>query len=272
MVARESKATKRPAGSIAGALLLPLASSPREPTETRIVAGEQGDPAPMQVSRTKISLQPFESPGTRLVASEAKATKRPSEVTEGERLAPLASEPSNPTEMRIAWGKQLDGALWQVSWRKIWLVPASADADTRATNLGAVRDPLDFNARADAVCAEVPKQPVFGQTTNGQKLEMLLPAPFPWVGPGPRTPTENVSGAATSLLGTVAVRWLASTKFVAKLVALGLPLVDQVTFDPETNPEPSTDKVKSGLPAFTEDGDIREIDELTVGVAPRLGL
>ena len=100
-VAEELKITKRPSGLMAGEKLAPLASAPSGPIERRKVAGTQADGAPTQVSRRKTSLQPLLSPFTRLFASEAKTTNRPSPVTEGELLAPFGSAPFHPTEMGI---------------------------------------------------------------------------------------------------------------------------------------------------------------------------
>lgn len=86
---------------MAGKKLAPLASTPPGPIETRRVAGTHADAAPMHVSRKKISSQPLLSPFTRLFASDAKATKRPSLVTEGELLGPFGSVPFQPTEIGI---------------------------------------------------------------------------------------------------------------------------------------------------------------------------
>lgn len=100
-VAAELKITKRPSGLMAGEKLAPLASAPSGPIEMRMVAGTQADAAPMQVSRRKTSLQPLLSPFTRLFASEAKTTNRPSAVTEGESLGPFGSAPFHATEIGI---------------------------------------------------------------------------------------------------------------------------------------------------------------------------
>ncbi len=101
-VAEELKTTKRPSGLIAGEKLAPLASAPSGPMERRSVAATQADVAPMQVSRRKTSLQPLLSPLTRLFASDAKTTKRPSRVTEGELLGPFGSAPFHPMEIGVA--------------------------------------------------------------------------------------------------------------------------------------------------------------------------
>jgi hypothetical protein len=100
-VAEESKITKSPSGLMPGAKLAPLASTPPGPIETRMVPGTHADVAPMHVSRKKISLRPLLSPFTRLFASDAKTTNRPSLVTDGELLAPFGSVPFQATERGI---------------------------------------------------------------------------------------------------------------------------------------------------------------------------
>ena len=71
LLASELKATKRPSAEIAGSKLSPLPWTPPGPRLTRWVV-------PVWRSRTNTSSTPLVSPGTRLVASESKATKRPS--------------------------------------------------------------------------------------------------------------------------------------------------------------------------------------------------
>lgn len=100
-VAQELKATNRASGLMAGEKLGPSASAPSGPRESRIVAGTHVDAAPRQVSRRKMSLQPLLSPFTRLFASDAKTTNRPSADTDGEVLGPLGSAPFHPTETGI---------------------------------------------------------------------------------------------------------------------------------------------------------------------------
>src|SRR5207253_196192 len=51
-------------------------------------------------SRTKTSISPLVSPGTRLLASDSNTTKRPSPLMAGKRLAPLACPPSLATLTR----------------------------------------------------------------------------------------------------------------------------------------------------------------------------
>lgn len=125
-VAQELKATKRPSGLMPGAKLAPLASAPSGPMEIRTVAGTQAALAPMQVSRKKMSLQPLLSPFTRLLASDANTTNRPSAVTEGELLGPLGSVPFHPTETGIISGAQPAAAPTQLSRRKIPVMPVAA--------------------------------------------------------------------------------------------------------------------------------------------------
>ena len=100
-VAEELKITKRPSGPMAGEKLGPLASTPPGPIEMRMVLGTHADAAAMHVSRKKISLQPLLSPFTRLFASEANTTNRPSVLTDGELLAPFGSVPFQLTETGI---------------------------------------------------------------------------------------------------------------------------------------------------------------------------
>ena len=52
-------------------------------------------------SRTKMSYVPLVSPGTKLVANEAKATKRPPAESEGVKLLPLPWAPPGPTLTRL---------------------------------------------------------------------------------------------------------------------------------------------------------------------------
>ncbi len=91
-----------------GEALAPFASTPPAPADTRVVDGVQPAGAAMQVSRRKISVTPLASPRTKLFASEANATNRPLVLSEGERLAPLASAPLKPTEIRIVAGVHPD--------------------------------------------------------------------------------------------------------------------------------------------------------------------
>src|SRR5207237_7010869 len=93
LVANESKATNRSLAASEGKKLSPLPSIPAESTDTRAVC-------PVVRSRTKMSLTPLVSPGTRLVASEAKATNWPSAEIEGEELEPLPWMPAEPTDTR----------------------------------------------------------------------------------------------------------------------------------------------------------------------------
>jgi len=65
--ASETKATIRPSALIAGNVLAPLAWLPSLATLTRSVT-------PRSTSRTKTSELSFVSPGTRVVANDAKAT------------------------------------------------------------------------------------------------------------------------------------------------------------------------------------------------------
>jgi hypothetical protein len=71
LVAQEWNATKRPSALMEGTQVLPFPCSPALLTLTRSVK-------PVCLSRTKTSPESFVSPGTRLVASDPKATERPS--------------------------------------------------------------------------------------------------------------------------------------------------------------------------------------------------
>jgi hypothetical protein len=72
----DPKAMKPPSGEIEGRKLGPSICVPSERTLTRCVSL-------VARSWTKTSPTPFVSPGTRLVASEVKATKRPAEEMSG---------------------------------------------------------------------------------------------------------------------------------------------------------------------------------------------
>lgn len=130
-VADELKATKRPSGLMTGDELEPLTSSPPGSRERRMVAGTQVDAEPMHVSRRKMSLRPLVSPFTKLLASEANTTNRPSALTEGALLGPLGSAPFHPTETGKICGAQL-AAPRQVSRRKILAMPPPVSSDPSA--------------------------------------------------------------------------------------------------------------------------------------------
>ena len=75
-MAADVKATKRPSALIAGERLSPFPWFPALSTLTRSVV-------PVRRSWTNTSATPFVSPGTRLMAAEVKATKRPSALIDG---------------------------------------------------------------------------------------------------------------------------------------------------------------------------------------------
>src|SRR3989338_3314950 len=120
--ASEPKATKRPLLLMAGLLPALLPCVPLVATETRIVEGVQPPPAPAQVSRTKTSGAPFVSPATRLLASERKATKRPSELMAGSELVELPSAPPVEIETRRVLRAQPSSPR-QVSRQKTSVTP-----------------------------------------------------------------------------------------------------------------------------------------------------
>ena len=107
---------------------------------------------------------------------------------------------------------------------------------------------------------------------KGTKFEILLPALLPLLGPGAITPTKKEPGVFRNDAGmlaciSVALRTL-ETKFTLVLLELF-----QVTEEPATNPEPLTVKRMSLVAgAFAPLGLIDEIEELTVGDAPRYWL
>src|SRR4051812_2589935 len=84
-VAADSKATNRPSALIAGRLLGRSDCTDEGPTLTRVVA-------PIVRSRTKTSERWLVSPGIRLVASDPKATNRPSAEIAG--LALVGGDPA----------------------------------------------------------------------------------------------------------------------------------------------------------------------------------
>src|SRR5919107_2507025 len=96
-VAAEVKATYRPFAEIVGSTLPLSPCRPFAPTETRCTR-------PDRRSRTKTSSAPLVSPGTRLDASDTKATKRPSADIAGtvccSPLPPLACSPVPLTDTR----------------------------------------------------------------------------------------------------------------------------------------------------------------------------
>lgn len=106
------------------------------------------------------------------------------------------------------------------------------------------------------------------KTVNGTKLEILLPALLPLVGPGAMTPTKNVPGVRNDA-GMLACTSLALTKFETKFTLVLLELF-QVTVEPATNPAPFIVKRTSWLAgAVAPLGVMEVIEELTVGDAPR---
>ena len=97
--ASDVNATYRPFALIAGLKLNPFACDPSVATETRTTLGTQPEGAPRQVSRRNTSVKLFVSLGTRVEASEEKATKRPS---------PLIETTSLPTSPSVRLSAMLD--------------------------------------------------------------------------------------------------------------------------------------------------------------------
>src|SRR3989338_5351779 len=104
-----------------GLVLPALPWVPPDDRETRMVEGVQ-PVAPMQVSRTKMSLTPFVSPLTRLSASEPNTMKRASLLIIGFVLGPLPWTPVELTEIRTVLGVQ-PRVLKQVSRKKTSVTP-----------------------------------------------------------------------------------------------------------------------------------------------------
>src|SRR5690349_676521 len=90
LLASDQNATKRPSPLIEGPKLGPSGAAPPATTDAfRSVSA--------CTSKTKMSLySSFVSPGIRLVASELKATNRPSALTAGDPDRPLEGVPLTP--------------------------------------------------------------------------------------------------------------------------------------------------------------------------------
>ena len=112
--AQDSKATKRPSAlieglSLSGARAPPIGAEAWPPSLRTLTwtiftkPGSSYTPSPsVSRSRTKISRAPLVSFGTRFVASDAKATYRPSALMEGAKLSPSAALPFRPTLIRLS--------------------------------------------------------------------------------------------------------------------------------------------------------------------------
>src|SRR5437870_3442902 len=83
MFANEVNATNRPSAEIDGGKLVSLPCVPCEATLTRLVL-------PALRSRTKMSLEPFMLPATRMIAIDMNATKLPSAEIVAAKLSPLS--------------------------------------------------------------------------------------------------------------------------------------------------------------------------------------
>src|SRR5262245_21684005 len=88
----ESYTTKRPVGLIRPLKLVRLPMVPPVETEAAVVEGVHA-PAPIHVSRTKMSDVPLVSPLTRLLENEPKEMNRPSSLTKASSLKSLPSTP-----------------------------------------------------------------------------------------------------------------------------------------------------------------------------------
>src|SRR5262249_30437982 len=105
LLANDTKLTKRPSALIVASRELSLACVPSVATDTSFVEGVQ-PAAPTHVSRTKMFCKLLVPPGTRLVAAEVKATKRPSALIEGSREKSFACVPSPATDTSLVEGVQ----------------------------------------------------------------------------------------------------------------------------------------------------------------------
>src|SRR5262249_13732250 len=90
----EENATKSPSALRLGETLTPFASLPALSTLTRVVV-------PDDRSRRKMSPAPLVSPATRLVASDRKATRRPSALIAGSKLDAFAWSAELATLARV---------------------------------------------------------------------------------------------------------------------------------------------------------------------------
>jgi hypothetical protein len=109
--AAEMKTTKRPSALNIGLNEASFPCVPSSATETRTVEGVQSDETPAHVSRTKISSATLVSPGTKLVAPDAKAMYRPSALIEKSS----ANVPSPATETDVVAGVHSEGAPVHIS-------------------------------------------------------------------------------------------------------------------------------------------------------------
>lgn len=224
-VALEPNTMKRPSALRDGAKLLPLDSVPSDATETRVVAGVQPTGAPTQVSRRNMSVEALLSLATRLVASDAYATKRPSALIAGTvanpaeaPLSPFPSEPSGTTETGTVLGVQPAVAAMQVSRRKIFSKPFVAiDVKLDALETKATNRPLELIAArllsplpsVPSVAAETSAITFAGDGGGGatvligklMEFEMVLPRDA-----GLTTVTEAEPEEAISAAVMVAVR------------------------------------------------------------------
>ena len=168
LVAKDSKATKRPSALMAGKPLILFASPPALETLTLVVAK-------VWRSWTKMSRLPLVSPNTRLVAKEWKATTRPSALMAGKPLL----RPTSPSLPRTPWSARLGTLTLVVA--KVW---------RSCTKMSAVMA-LSPVTRLVAKEAKATKRP--SALMAGMSAAASL-AWFPWV---PRVPWSARFGTLT---------------------------------------------------------------------------
>ncbi len=103
LAATLAKLTTVPSWLIAGSPEAPMACTPDELTLTRVVV-------PAWRSRRKTSEVPLVSPGTRLLADDWNATKRPSPLIAGAGSWELPALPWAPAELTLT---REDAGLWR---------------------------------------------------------------------------------------------------------------------------------------------------------------
>ena len=126
--ASESKATKRPSPLMAGRALLKFPWLPTLSTLTLVVATAPGSSkipsASVSRSRTNTSRKPLLSPGTRLEATDSKATKRPSALMAAAPKSPLKLLPCVPALSTLTLSVS---PVWR-SWTKTSKTPLVSPA------------------------------------------------------------------------------------------------------------------------------------------------
>src|SRR5438552_10226937 len=202
-----AKATKRPSAETTGLKLRPLPCAPEELTLTRCVFAVHpatDTPFVRQRSRTKTSVWSFVSPGTRLVASLEKATKRPSAETAGAKnpakLSSFACAPVEDTLTRFvvpvirSWTKTSTAPL--VS-RPTRLVASLENATKRpAAEMAGVKLVPFASAPAEEMLTR-PVVPVSRSRTNTSVTPLVSPGTrlVASLGNATKRPSAEMAGA-----------------------------------------------------------------------------